>query len=66
MQYLTYGTTNYQILTDTEIFWEYEFSKAKLIFDNFKRNRKAVKLIIEYWEGEIGGDGVHSEHIIFE
>ena len=66
MQHQTHGTTNYQILTDSRTFWEYEFSKAKLIFDNFKKKKQSVKLIIEYWEGEIGGDGVHSEHIIFE
>jgi len=62
----TFGTINYQVLTETGIFWEHEFKKAKLIFDNYKEKKITVKLIIEYWEGEVGGDGVHSEHIIYE
>ena len=66
MQNQTFGTVNYQVLTDSGSFWEYDFLKAKSIFDNFKEKNKTAKIIIEYWEGEVGGEGEHSEHVIFE
>jgi len=59
------GTVNYQIITDSAIFWENDFFKAKIIFDKYKKRKEIVKIILEQWEGEIGGDGVHSEDIIY-
>lgn len=66
MQTVIYGTTNYKVLTNDSVFWEYDFNQAKLIYDNLKDKKKSVRLIVEQWEGEIGGDGVFSEDIIFE
>ena len=66
MQTVIYGTTNYKVLTNDSVFWEYDFNQAKLIYDNLRNKKKSVRLIVEQWEGEIGGDGVFSEDIIFE
>lgn len=66
MQTQVSGTSNYKILTAESVFWEYDFNKAKMIYDNFKSKKKVVKIILEQWEGEIGGTGVHSEEILFD
>ena len=61
-----FGTVSYQIITDSKVFWENDFLKAKERFDYYKKKKKLVKLILEHWEGEIGGTGVHSEEILYE
>jgi len=66
MNALILGTTTYKIQTLNKVFWEYDFLKAKQIYDRFKKKNKLVKIILEQWEGEIGGDGVHSEDILFD
>ena len=66
MQHSVLGTIDYQVITDTKVFWEKDFSKAKKLFDRLKKEKRIVKLILEHWEGEIGGSGVHSEDILFE
>ena len=60
------GTSDYKIITRDSVFWENDFNKAKFIYDRFKRKNKIVKIILEQWEGEIGGTGVHSEDILFD
>jgi len=66
MQLLTLGTVNYKILSQNKVFWEYDFKKAKLLYEELKKKNKFAKLILEQWEGEIGGDGVHSEDVLLD
>ena len=66
MNLVILGTSSYKVLTQNAIYWEYDFKKAKLIYDKFKKKNKIVSLILEQWEGEIGGMGVHSEDVILE
>lgn len=66
MKRLVSGTSNYKVLTNESVFWEYDFQQAKRIYNRFKRKNKLVKIILEQWEGEIGGTGVHSEDVLFD
>ncbi len=66
MKLVILGSTSYKIITKNHTFWEHDYNKAKKIYDNLKKETPIVKLIIEQWEGEIGGEGVHSEDIIYE
>ena len=66
MQLQISGTSDYKIITTDSVFWENDFKKAKFIYDRFKKKNKIVKIILEQWEGEIGGTGVHSEDILFD
>jgi len=65
MKLMILGTSSYKVITQNAVFWEYDFKKAKLIYDKFKKQKKLVKIILEQWEGEIGGTGVHSEDVLF-
>ena len=60
------GTSSYKIYVDGKWFWENDFSLAKKIYEKYIKQKKKVKLILEQWEGEIGGDGEFSEDILFE
>ncbi len=66
MKLVILGSTSYKIITKKNSYWEYDFKSAKKIYDKLKKETQTVKLIIEQWEGEIGGEGVHSEEIIYE
>lgn len=66
MQLLTLGTVNYKILSHNAVFWEYDFKKAKLLYEKLKKKNKFAELILEQWEGEIGGEGVHSEDVLLD
>lgn len=54
-------TLSYRISTLTKDIWEIDFEVAKEIFDALVKHNETVKLFVEEWEGEPGGEGEHSD-----